>query len=252
MRERDIFQVVTRGYTCHIIACGITMSDLWSCMVISDLLPVAPRVFLSSFFLAQLPNSKTKLQHMEFIVMSKQSLVFFWGEATIALKCSLFFQKSCQKENYHQDQLRLKEVSDRSQSFQQKTETSLHYHLLSTSISSSSINIYQHHQDLKAKMKAKKRSANWRRGNGRIDYVLFAYLNVVWSQREHSAEVLQSTRMPDKEKYCNIITYKTIQEHHCKSIIASSQEHHCKSIIVKGLLFITEPTFIICAWLIIT
>ena len=49
--ERDIFQVVTRGYTCHIIACGITMSDLWSCMVISDLLPVAPRVFLSSFFL---------------------------------------------------------------------------------------------------------------------------------------------------------------------------------------------------------
>ena len=51
-RERDIFQVVTRGYTCHIIACGITMSDLWSCMVISDLLPVAPRVFLSSFFLA--------------------------------------------------------------------------------------------------------------------------------------------------------------------------------------------------------
>ena len=61
-------------------------------------------------------------------------------------------------------------------------------------------------QGLKAEMKAKKRSTNWKRGNGRKDYVLFAFLNVVWSWREHSAKVLQSTRMPDKEKYFTILT----------------------------------------------
>ena len=66
---------------------------------------------------------------------------------------------------------------------------------------------------------------------GRKDYVLVVYLNVVLVWREHSANVL---RMPDKK---NFIARASLHEHHR---------------IVKHLLVTTNPTFINCAWLIIT
>ena len=84
-------------------------------MVNTDLLPAAPQIgILSSFFLVELPDSKSQL--MEQIVLS--IMVFCLGGSHQSLKIFCFnlkkVLKSCQKEtqHYHQDQVRLKEVSD--------------------------------------------------------------------------------------------------------------------------------------------
>ena len=124
-----------------------------------------------------------------------------------------------------------------SQSFQKEPESSLNHH---------SINIakfYQHHQVLSTSpsyinittiWRQKRRqewSHKWRRGNGHKDYVLVAYLYVVfgWGSTQ------LSTRLPDIEYYCIIIATQTrasLQEHHCTITRASLQEHHCQTFTV--------------------
>ena len=128
-------------------------------MVNTDLLPAAPQIgILSSFFLVELPDSKSQL--MEQIVLS--IMMFCLGGSHQSLKIFCFnlkkVLKSCQKEtqHYHQDQVRLKEVSDwhweqrePSQAFQKETEPSLHHHL------NHHLNHHHQNQNLKAKMEAK-------------------------------------------------------------------------------------------------
>ena len=122
-------------------------------MVTTDLLPVAPQIgILSSFFLVELPNSKS--QQMEQIVLS--IMVFCLGGSHQSLKifCSNLkkISKSFKKKLIiikTRYALRgcLTGTENRgkpSQSFQKETEPSLHHHL------------NQHHHDMKAKMKAKK------------------------------------------------------------------------------------------------
>ena len=84
-------------------------------MVNTDLLPAAPQIaILSSFFLVELPDSKSQL--MEQIVLS--IMVFCLGGSHQSLKIFCFNLKkvlkilSIETQHYHQDQVRLKEVSD--------------------------------------------------------------------------------------------------------------------------------------------
>ena len=169
-------------------------------MVNTDLLPAAPQIaILSSFFLAGLPDSKSQL--MEQIVLS--IMMFCLGGSHQSLKIFCFnlkkVLKSCQKEtqHYHQDQVRLKEVSDwhweqrePSQAFQKETEPSLHHHL--------NHHLNHHHQNRRQKWR-QNRSHNQRRGDGHKGYILFAYLQMVFDLKEHSAKQSFCPRMPDKE-----------------------------------------------------
>ena len=137
-------------------------------MVNTDLLPAAPQIgILSSFFLVELPDSKSQL--LEQIVLS--IMMFCLGGSHQSLKIFCFnlkkVLKSCQKEtqHYHQDQVRLKEVSDwhweqrePSQAFQKETEPCLHHHL------------NHHYQKTEGKMEAKQVTQPEERG---------------WAQRLH-------------------------------------------------------------------
>ena len=82
-----------------------------------------------------------------------------------------------------------------------QTESSLYYHSI--------YNTKTWRQKWRQKWSPEK--GKW---EGRKDYVLVVYLNVVLVWREHSANVL---RMPDKK---NCIARASWQEHHCMSIIA--------------------------------
>ena len=83
-------------------------------MVNTDLLPAAPQIgILSSFFLVELPDSKSQL--LEQIVLS--IMVFCLGGSHQSLKIFCFnlkksFKNQKEIQHYHQDQVRLKEVSD--------------------------------------------------------------------------------------------------------------------------------------------
>ena len=162
------------------------------------------------------------------------------------------FSNCFQIETHHQSSSRLDtpkggvwlalKQRESSQSFQKEPESSLNHH---------SINIakfYQHHQVLSTSpsyinittiWRQKRRqewSHKWRRGNGHKDYVLVAYLYVVfgWGSTQ------LSTRLPDIEYYCIIIATQTRASlHHHKSIIAraslpniycSSQNQHLSTV----------------------
>ena len=171
-------------------------------MVNTDLLPAAPQIaILSSFFLVELPDSKSQL--MEQIVLS--IMVFCLGGSHQSLKIFCFNLKkvlkilSIETQHYHQDQVRLKEVSDwhweqrePSQAFQKETEPSLHHHL------NHHLNHHHQNQNLKAKMEAKQVTQP-EEGDGHRGYILFAYLQMVFDLREHSAKQSFCPRMPDKE-----------------------------------------------------
>ena len=132
-------------------------------MVNTDLLPAAPQIgILSSFFLVELPDSKSQL--MEQIVLS--IMVFCLGGSHQSLKIFCFNLKKVLKIK-KKDQVRLKEVSDwhweqrePSQAFQKETEPSLHHQL----------NHHHQNQNLKAKMEAKQVTQPEERG---------------WAQRLH-------------------------------------------------------------------
>ena len=86
-RQTDLFQVMTGLHIqLHFeVFFARLVEHTWS-LVTTDLLPVAPQIgILSSFFLVELPNSKS--QQMEQIVLS--IMVFCLGEATRALKNSV-------------------------------------------------------------------------------------------------------------------------------------------------------------------
>ena len=78
-------------------------------MVNTDLLPAAPQIgILSSFFLVELPDSKSQL--LEQIVLSS-IMVFCLGGSHQSLKIFCFNLKKVLKIK-KKDQVRLKEVSD--------------------------------------------------------------------------------------------------------------------------------------------
>ena len=164
-------------------------------MVNTDLLPAAPQIgILSSFFLVELPDSKSQL--LEQIVLS--IIVFCLGGSHQSLKIFCFNLKKV---------LKIKKKF----SIIIKTRYALRRCLTGTENRGNPARPSRRKPNpvfiiiliiITKKLKAKwrqNRSHNQRRGDGHKGYILFAYLQMVFDLKEHSAKQSFCPRMPDQD-----------------------------------------------------
>ena len=192
-------------------------------MVNTDLLPAAPQiVFLSSFFLVELLDSKSQL--LEQILLS--IMVFCLGGSHQSLKIFCFNLKKV---------LKIKKKF----SIIIKTRYALRRCLTGTENRGNPARPSRRKLNsvfiiiliIITKKWRQNRSHNQRRGDGHKGYILCAYLQMVFDLREHSAKHYFCPGMPDKEQYCKLIVARARASLIHKSIIAraSLSNIYCSS-----------------------